>query len=157
MVRTNATTGDRVKLSFVRCVAFLSVLPFSYHLMTAWTHFLAALVLALAWYRYGVIILHKCGFDRLIFGMELIHGCDKTFLVWGVDQSPIVGTCIKMEKPDDMDLFRRKVLNHFLQFSRLKSQLVVLGTTYFFRELTERRVVNRLVEIWPDSMDEKEV
>ena len=39
----------------------------------------------------------------------------------------------------------------------MKSQLVVLGTTYFFRELTERRVVNRLVEIWPDSMVEKEV
>ena len=114
MVRTNATTSDQVKLYLVRCLAFLVALPFAWHLIGAWPALAGVCLLTLLWYRYGVIVIHKCGLDGLIFGMELIYGCDKTFLVWGVDQSPIVGTCIKMEKPDDMDLFRRKVLNHFL-------------------------------------------
>ena len=114
MVRTNATKTDHAKLIFSRLLIPFLALPFSMYLAKSGYVIAAVIVLALIWYRYGLILMHKCGLDKLLFQMEFITGCDKNFLVWGVDQSPIVGTCIKMEKPDDLDAFRKKVLTHFL-------------------------------------------
>ena len=113
MVRTNATKTDHVKLFISRLLVPFVALPLSMQIVKSGYAIAAVIVLALIWYRYGIILMHKCGLDRLVFQMELIIGCDKNCLVWGVDQSPIVGTCIKMEKPEDLDAFRKKVLTHF--------------------------------------------
>ena len=112
-VRTNATKTDHAKLWISRLLIPFAALPFSMLVVESGYAIAAVIVLALIWYRYGIILMHMCGLDRLVFQMELIIGCDKNFLVWGVDQSPIVGTCIKMEKPEDLDAFRKKVLTHF--------------------------------------------
>ena len=150
MVRTNATNSDFARLYFAKALFPLVVIPCTVIVTRDYYIISIVLLLSLLWYRFGLTLLCKCGLDKTIFGMELIHGCDKTFLIWGPDEAPIIGTCIKMQRPTDLDFFRRKLHDHFMQFSRLKSQLVILGSSYFFKELTEKRVLNRLVEIWPD-------
>ena len=154
MVRTNATNSDFARLYVAKGLFPVLAIPITLLLTKNIYAISIVLLLSLLWYRFGLILLFKFGLDKVIFGMELIYGCDKTFLIWGPDEAPIIGTCIKMQKPADLDLFRKKLHDHFMKFSRLKSQLVILGSSYFFKELTERRVLNRLVEIWPDEMDE---
>ena len=157
MVRTNATNSDFAKLYAAKAILPVLTIPATLLLTQDLYSLGVVFILSLIWYRFGLIWLCKCGLDKVIFGMELIHGCDKTFLIWGPDEAPIIGTCIKMQRPADLDLFRKKLHDHFMQFTRLKSQLVILGSSYFFKELTERRVLNRLVEIWPDEMDEQDI
>ena len=86
MVRTNATTHDQAKLTVSSCFVFITALPFIWFLIIASPYtIVGVLLVAILWYRYGIIIMHKCKLDQLVFGMELIHGCDKNFLIWGAD------------------------------------------------------------------------
>ena len=76
--------------------------------------------------RWGFWILNRFRLVETVFGMEFLEGYDRGFCLVGPirEEQNVIVTCIKMDEPDDLEQFRRKVLKHFQQFKRCKSKLI---------------------------------
>ena len=83
-----------------------------------------------------MIILNTCGLVEKLFGMEILTGWDRAFLLSGPfkDRQVPVITYLKMDAPDDLELFRTKVANHFGKFKRFRSILIPIGNDFFLKE-----------------------
>ena len=82
-------------------------------------------ILSFIWYRGIMLWLHRLGLDLPILGIELLVDGDSGFALVSHFTCPyIVTSCTKMDSPDDLEQFRKYVLNHFMTFRRCKSVLV---------------------------------
>ena len=108
-----------------------------------------SVVLAAFWTRLGQIFLNMLCIVEPLLGMQLLTGQDRGFLL----SKSIVTTTIKMDAPDDLSQFSKRVLSHFLQFKRCRCHIVSIGKDYFFREETDSKCLSKMVAVTGECMD----
>ena len=105
------------------------------------------------------IAKETCGLDLKLFGLELLTGIERTCCMLAPireEQVAVIAT-IKMDAPDDIEKFRHKILNHFLQFRRYRSCLKQFGSDFFLSEVKDQSILNNIVTIHPEALTEEDV
>ena len=96
--------------------------------VASWLMLLLYAILAFVWYRAILVWLHRIGLDLPILGIELLTDIDRCMQIVTRDRHEyIVTACIKIDVPDDLDLFRKFVHSHFMTFRRCRSTIVRIG------------------------------
>ena len=98
--------------------------------------------------RYGIFFLDILGMARPLFGMELISDNERG-LVIGQELLPMVTTVIKIGRPDDLKLLQLKIKSHFMSYSRFRSKWVSVSYSYFFKEVTDQKLLDATVHVHP--------
>ena len=100
-----------------------------------WTIIVGTAIFAMVWHRCIMIWIHRCGLDVACFGLDLLVGTDRGMMYMDLEQHIAVSSCIKIDKPEDLNEFRQFVLSHFMGFRRVRSTVVRIWNNYFFKHL----------------------
>jgi len=95
---------------------------YTFYADSHWLMLTVYAIVSFIWYRGIMLWLHRLGLDFPILGIELLVDGDSRFGI--IDDPYIVTACIKMDAPDNLEQFRKFVLNHFKTFRRCKSTVV---------------------------------
>ena len=114
-------------------------------------------IFALIWCNAIMVWMHRCGLDLALFGLDLLVDTDRAFNYLCI-QNPIpVTSCVKIDKPDNMDEFRQFVHSHFMGFRRCRSTIVRIWNDYFYKVEKRADVLESMVVIHDEPMDDDEV
>lgn len=106
-------------------------------------------VMCLVWAYFSMVVLHKIGLVRLIFGMEYAAGWDRVITLaqpgHDRDPDPLVLFCMQMDSPDDMGKFQKRMDAHFSQYYRCAYNVVRVRGSVFFRTVTDEMLRKRII------------
>ena len=122
-----------------------------------WIIIVVTAIFAMVWHRGIMVWIHRCGLDLACFGLDLIADTDRGFLYISLEQPFIVSSCVKIDKPDDLEEFRTFVLSHFMGFRRCRSTIVRIWNNYFWKEEKRADVLESMVKVHLDALDDDEV
>jgi hypothetical protein len=77
-----------------------------------------------------------------MFGVRNLDAFDRFMQVSNMEFR--LGSMMKMDRPDDLQAFARKIREYFLQFDRCRSKITTCGSYYFFEKVPAENMVEIL-------------
>lgn len=106
------------------------------------------------WYLAGLLVLHKLGLTKPLFGMEMGTGLDKGMALNRYAQ--VVIFVAQMDSPDDLGQLRQRMQDHFVgKYPRCSTEVVRIRHSVFFRRVADPAAVQRAYRVHDTALSKK--
>lgn len=107
------------------------------------------------WYFAGVLILHKLGLTKPLFGMEMGTGLDKGMALNRYAQ--VVIFVAQMDSPEDIEQLRQRMHDHFVgKYPRCSTEVAHVRSNVFFRPV-DAAAVKRAYRVHDTALSKEQL